>query len=149
MNHRLKTLLCLLLTLTFAPLLAPGQAEEARLSIIATVFPAYDFARALAGDTAQVSLLLPPGGESHSYEPTPQDIVNIQGADLFLYVGGESDHWVESILASMGEDAPRTFRLMDCVTVLAEETSASMEHEHDEDHEHEEGHEHAEAEAMD
>ena len=98
-----------------------------------TIFPAYDFARQLAGDTAQVRLLLPPGSESHSYEPSPRDIIDIQQADLFLYAGGESDHWVEEILASMGENAPRTFRLTDCVTLLAEETSASMEqeaHEH-------------------
>ena len=77
--------------------------------------------------------LLPPGSESHSYEPSPRDIIDIQQADLFLYAGGESDHWVEEILASMGENAPRTFRLTDCVTLLAEETSASMEqeaHEH-------------------
>lgn len=87
----------------------------------------------LAGDTAQVRLLLPPGSESHSYEPSPRDIIDIQQADLFLYAGGESDHWVEEILASMGDNAPRTFRLTDCVTLLAEETSASMEqeaHEH-------------------
>ena len=75
----------------------------------------------------------PPGSESHSYEPSPRDIIDIQQADLFLYAGGESDHWVEEILASMGDNAPRTFRLTDCVTLLAEETSASMEqeaHEH-------------------
>ena len=74
-------------------------------------------------------LLLPPGSESHSYEPSPRDIIDIQEADLFLYAGGESDSWVDGILASMGDDAPRAFRLTDCVTLLAEETSASMEAE--------------------
>ena len=117
-----------------ALLCAPAvHASQEPLSIVCTIFPAYDFARQLAGDTAQVRLLLPPGSESHSYEPSPRDIIDIQQADLFLYAGGESDHWVEEILASMGDNAPRTFRLTDCVTLLAEETSASMEqeaHEH-------------------
>ena len=113
-----------------ALLCAPAvHASQEPLSIVCTIFPAYDFARQLAGDTAQVTLLLPPGGDCHSYEPSPRDIIRIQEADLFLYGGGESDHWVEEILSSMGDDAPRAFRLTDCVTLLAEETSASMEAE--------------------
>ena len=118
------------------------------LSIIATIFPAYDFARVIAGDHAQVELLLPPGSESHSYEPTPQDIIAIQNADLFLYTGSESDHWIEEVLLSMGQQAPRSFRMMDCVSLLKEELTQSMEHshahEHDENCDHE--HEHEEAE---
>ena len=80
--------LCLLLT-------ACGQAaperEPGRLRIVTTVFPAYDFARAAAGALADVELLLPPGTESHSYEPTPADILAVQDCDLFIYLGGESD----------------------------------------------------------
>jgi len=127
------------------------QADEKRPSIIATVFPAYDFARTLADDTANVTMLLPPGSESHSYEPTPQDLIAIQNADLFIYTGGESDHWLEEIIASMGEAAPQTFRLSDSVTLLAEETSASMQeaHVHDHDHGHEHEHEHDAEENMD
>lgn len=130
--RRLFMFLCCA-TLLCAACAPSALASEASLSIVCTIFPAYDFARQLAGDTAQVRLLLPPGSESHSYEPSPRDIIDIQQADLFLYAGGESDHWVEEILASMGDNAPRTFRLTDCVTLLAEETSASMEqeaHEH-------------------
>lgn len=130
--RRLFMFLCCA-TLLCAACAPSALSSEAPLSIVCTIFPAYDFARQLAGDTAQVRLLLPPGSESHSYEPSPRDIIDIQQADLFLYAGGESDHWVEEILASMGDNAPRTFRLTDCVTLLAEETSASMEqeaHEH-------------------
>ena len=130
--RRLFMFLCCA-TLLCAACAPSALASEAPLSIVCTIFPASDCARQLAGDTAQVRLLLPPGSESHSYEPSPRDIIDIQQADLFLYAGGESDHWVEEILASMGENAPRTFRLTDCVTLLAEETSASMEqeaHEH-------------------
>ena len=128
--RRLISVLCSIALL--CALCVPSTlAAEETLSIVCTIFPAYDFARRLAGDTAQVSLLLPPGSESHSYEPSPRDIIDIQEADLFLYAGGESDHWVDEILSSMGDAAPRTFRLTDCVTLLAEETSASMEQEHD------------------
>ena len=129
------------------------SAEGAKLSIIATNFPAFDFARSIAGSTANVHLLLPPGSESHSYEPTPQDIIAIQNCDLFVYTGGESDSWIEDIISSMGQDAPHTFRMADCVTMLASETTASMEHSYshshneewecsDPDHVHEEGHHH-------
>lgn len=126
-RHLLAFLCCA--ALLCPPCAAPALASEETLSVVCTIFPAYDFARQLAGDTAQVRLLLPPGSESHSYEPSPRDIIDIQEADLFLYAGGESDNWVDGILASMGDDAPRAFRLTDCVTLLAEETSASMEAE--------------------
>lgn len=126
-RHLLAFLCCA--ALLCPPCAAPALASEETLSVVCTIFPAYDFARQLAGDTAQVRLLLPPGSESHSYEPSPRDIIDIQEADLFLYAGGESDSWVDGILASMGDDAPRAFRLTDCVTLLAEETSASMEAE--------------------
>ena len=66
-------------------------AGEEALDIVVTVFPAFDLARAAAGDLANVTLLLPPGAESHSYEPTPADILAVQECDLFIYLGGESD----------------------------------------------------------
>lgn len=107
-----------------------GKAGATPLAIIATVFPAYDFAREIAGERATVRLLLPPGSESHSYEPTPQDILAIQNADLFVYVGGENEHWVGEILASMGEKAPTALAMLDCVATLEEEYSESMEDNH-------------------
>ena len=114
--------------------------EPARLHLVAAVFPAYDFARVVAGDAAEVTLLLPPGADAHSYEPTPQDMIAIQNADLFLYTGGESDSWLERVLDSLGGDAPETFAMADCVTLLEEEHSQSMAPEHDHDHD-EDGHE--------
>ena len=119
--HRI---LCLLLCffICLSPLTALAASGE-KLKIIGTIFPAFDFARTLAGSAADVSMLLPPGGESHTFEPTPQDIIAMQEADLFIYVGSESDHWIDEILHSMGDRAPRVFRLMDCVTLLHEETS--------------------------
>lgn len=89
--------------LLFSAVPIGAQAEEpARLHLVATVFPAYDFARVVAGDAAEVTLLLPPGADAHSYEPTPQDMIAIQNADLFLYTGGESDSWLERVAGLTG-----------------------------------------------
>lgn len=132
----MKKLLCLAVALALLPgAFSPVLAETAP-SIIATNFPCYDLARQLWGQEADIRMLLPPGSESHSYEPTPQDLIALQNCDLFLYVGGESDAWVETILDSLGDAAPAAFRLSDHVTLAEEEHSASMEvHEHGHDHE--------------
>ncbi len=90
-----------------------GEKTNDKLTVICTVFPPYDFVRTIAPE-ADVSLLLPPGQETHSYEPTPRDIVDIQNCDLFVYVGGESDAWVTDMLAAMDEP-PNTLTLLDCV----------------------------------
>lgn len=110
------------------------DGEEQRLQIVTTVFPAYDFARAVAGEYANVTLLLPPGTESHSYEPTPADIIAVEECDLFIYLGGESDAWVDTILESTGA-GDKAMRMIDCVDLLEEETVEGMETEH-EDHDH-------------
>jgi len=62
-----------------------------KLNVVATVFPPYDFVREIAGNNVELTMLLSPGSESHSYDPTPQDIIMIQNCDIFIYVGGESD----------------------------------------------------------
>ena len=116
----------LLLTLTAGCSRPPEAAEDGRLRVVATVFPAYDFARSAGGDLAEVELLLPPGAESHSYEPTPADILAVQECDLFLYLGGESDTWVDTILESV-EPKGRVLRMVDCVPLLEEETVEGME----------------------
>ena len=106
---------------------APTLAEE-RLNIVATDFPCYDFARHVAGDRADAVMLLKPGTEAHAYDPTPADILAISDADLFVYVGGESDAWADSILAGFDGDGPATLRLMDCVTPIEEEGEHAHEH---------------------
>lgn len=99
------------------------NAEEVnKLSVVTTIFPPYDFVREIGGNNVEVTMLLSPGVESHSYEPTPQDIIKINESDLFIYVGGESDVWVESILDSLDSDKLQTLTLMDCVETLAEES---------------------------
>ena len=120
----------------------PPEAEDGRLQIVAAVFPAYDFARAAAGGLADVTLLLPPGAESHSYEPTPADILRVQSCDLFIYLGGESDTWVDTILSAI-EPRGECLRMVDCVELLEEETVEGMTGGHDHDHEGREEHEDA------
>lgn len=133
---RIFPALCALLLLTACgPDLPPEDSE--RPQIVATVFPAYDFARSAAGELADVTLLLPPGAESHSYEPTPADILRVQRCDLFLYLGGESDAWVDTILSAI-EPQGDVLRMIDCVDLLEEETVEGMQGGHD----HEEGHDH-------
>ena len=100
---------------------------EARFSVVASSFPDYGFARAIAGDLAEVSMLLPPGQESHSFEPTPPDILKIQRCDVFIYGGGESDEWVRGILDSMDTSHMAIVTLMDCVEPLEEEDALEPE----------------------
>lgn len=122
-------------------LCACGQQAQAPetdgLSIVATVFPAYDFARQIAGDDGNVTLLIPPGSEAHSYEPTPQDIIRIQNCDLLVCNGGESEAWLDEILGDIGQEIP-TVVMLDCVDALTEEVKDGMQvHEHHDHDEHE------------
>ena len=126
-------------TLVFSLLIAfllaiPAWAEE-RLSVVATDFPCYDFARQASGDRADVVMLLKPGTEAHAYDPTPADILAIEDADLFVYVGGESDAWVDSILDGFDGEGPASIRMMDAVTPIEEEGHA---HEHEDGPEYDE-----------
>lgn len=115
-------------------LLLCGAAQaEGKLSIVCTDFPCYDLARQAAGELAEVTMLLKPGVEAHSFEPTPADILQIGEADLFVYIGGESDAWADSILSGFdGGDAPATLRMMDAVEDLIEEEDADHGPEYDE-----------------
>ncbi|MDR0813430.1 MAG: metal ABC transporter substrate-binding protein [Oscillospiraceae bacterium] len=103
------------------------QADTGKLSIVTTIFPPYDFARAIAGDRASLSMLLPPGSESHSFEPTPKDVITIRNCDVFIYVGGESDEWVRDVLESVDTSKMTIVTLMDCVTAVEEETVEGMQ----------------------
>ena len=114
--------------------------KKEKTTIIATTFAPYDFARQIAGDNAEVIMLLSPGEESHTYEPTPGDIMKIQQCDLFIYGGGESEKWVDGILSSMDREI-RTVRMMDVVELCKQEHNHDIhndEHNHDDDEEYDE-----------
>ena len=121
---------------------AAPPADDGRLRVVTTLFPYYDLARAVAGQYADVTLLLAPGREAHSFEPTPMDAVRIAGANVFLCNGGESELWVEELLESAGENIAVVLRGMDAVDAREEELVEGMQlapsvHEHGHEHEHE------------
>ncbi len=148
MKRIITLFLTLALILSLCSCAVPGEkADDGKLQIVATLFPYYDFARAIAGGRADVTLLLSPGREAHSFEPTPLDAVTISEADVFLYNGGEGEYWVGEMLDAAGEHIAVKARMMDYVDALGEEFSEGMqgadEHdhghgEHDHDHEGEE-----------
>lgn len=141
MNAWKRGFAALLLALLLLPLTCCADtAEEKPLSVVVTIFPEYDFVRAITGGLTDIRMLIKPGAESHSYEPTPQDIIAIEKCDVFVCVGGENDSWARTILESVGSGA-EVARLLDIVTPLEEERSESMaeeEHEHGEEEEYDE-----------
>lgn len=116
------------------------KKDSSKISVVTTIFPYYDFTRSIAGDKADIKLLLSPGSEPHSYEPSPSDIVAIENCDIFIYNGGESDEWVESVLDSIENKNMKVMRMMDYVDLLYEQNFDHYEH----NHEHEEHDEHGE-----
>lgn len=131
MSRRILSWLCCALALL--ALSGCGRGAEAEgaegVSVVTTGFAAYDFARQLLGERGEAELLIPPGSETHSFEPTPKDIIDIQNCDLFIYTGGESEAWVADVLESVGGGV-RAVTLMDCVELLEEETVEGMEDPH-------------------
>ena len=127
---------------------AAVHAEEASApKIVTTIFPEYDWVRALLGENpagAEVTMLLDNGVDLHSYQPTAEDMMKIAESDLFIYVGGESDSWVEDALAEVVNKDIIVINLLEQLGSLAreEEVVEGMQEEaHDHDHEGEEVHE--------
>lgn len=144
--YKCKILLCLLVCicsvfLTVGCNVVTDTQDNGRLKVVSTIFASYDFARQIAGDYAEFYMLLKPGMEAHSYEPTPKDIIAIQECDVFVYVGGENDVWVDNILASMDTSEISVIKMIDLVDKYEEEHIEGMkEHVHTE--ECHDGHEH-------
>ena len=106
-----------------------------KLTIIASSFPGYDFARAITKDSnnIEVKMLLNPGTEMHNYEPTPQDIIKINNSKMFIYVGGDSDEWINDIIGDIDTSKTKLVKLMDLVNVVEEEHVKGMEVEDEEE----------------
>lgn len=109
--------------------LSLADAGSAKLSVVTTNFAPYDFIRQIAGDRVELSMLVPPGSESHSYEPSPKDIIKILESDVFIYAGGEGDTWVERIIVSMDERKGVSLAMIDMVEAVPEEIVEGMEEE--------------------
>ena len=134
-----RLLLPLLALLMLTGCTPPMDTED--FTIIATAFPAYDFARQIAGEHADIRMLLSPGAEAHSFEPTPRDMIDIQNCDLFIYAGGENEAWVTDMISSLEIDQSKVISMLSVVSPLCEETVEGMESDH---HHHDEscGHDH-------
>ena len=137
----INTFAALLLTLALT-LTAPAVlAEEAPLRVVTTIFPIYDWVREILGDAdgVELTLLLDSGVDLHSYQPTAADIVKVAACDVFIYVGGESDEWVEDALKEAVNPDMRVVDLLDALGDAAkeEETVEGMEAEEEEEGEEE------------
>ena len=135
-------LLALLLAVSLAGCAARREQDSGKLQVVCSLFPYYDFARQIGGDDVEVTLLVPAGKETHSFEPTPLDVVTLSQADVFLYNGGESEQWVEQILSAAGENVRVTEALMPRVTLLVEEMAEGMEDGDDHSGHDHDGHDH-------
>ena len=116
MKRLIAALLCLCLMLCGCTAQPEKPHDETKLQIVCTSFPAYDFAREIAGDMAELTLLIKPGSEVHSYEPTPKDMIRIQESDLFICNGGESEQWAKTLITP----ELNTIYMMDCVDTVEE-----------------------------
>ena len=148
----MKKILALLLALWIPAAVLSGcapqddSAASNKLNIVTTIFPAYDWVREILGDEtdrAEITMLLDSGVDLHSYQPTVDDIVKISDCDLFLYVGGESDGWVDDALKNAPNKERKVIRLLDVLgdSAKAEETVEGMqeeEHNHEEEAEYDE-----------
>ena len=106
-----------------------SDSVSSGFSVVAIGFPSYDAARAVMKGAGEPYMLLPPGVDTHSYDPNPKDMMMVAEADLVVFAGGHSDAWVLSILDSL-EDPPASFALTDQVPLLSEELVEGMEHGH-------------------
>jgi zinc transport system substrate-binding protein len=116
-----------------------SEADDGRLNIVTTIFPEYDWVREIAGDRANITMLLDNGVDLHSYNPTAVDMVNISACDMFIYVGGQSDAWVEDALKESVNPDMAVINLMEVLgdTVKEEEVKEGMEAEEEESEEEE------------
>jgi zinc transport system substrate-binding protein len=138
MKKFIKSLIIIIPALLIVGLFLFAQKSEGdKLTIVSTSFPGYDFARAITKNTddAEVKMLISPGAEMHDFEPTPQDIKDIQNSDLFIYVGGDSDEWVEGVLSNINPEKTKIVKLMNLVDTVEEEHIEGMEEHHDDEEE--------------
>ncbi len=155
----MKRILALIITITLAVLTFGACSHESKpeskeaskpgdtsktLNIVTTIFPEYDWVREILGDNvsnAELTLLMDNGVDLHSYQPSAEDITKIASCDIFIYVGGESDKWVEDALAEATNKDMTVINLLDVLgdKVKEEEIKEGMEgEEHDHDHDHDE-----------
>ena len=143
MKRIIAITLCLMMLACFIASCGTPSAKGDKLSIVTTIFPEYDWVKQILGDkaaNADVVMLLDNGVDLHSYQPTADDIIRISMCDLFIYVGGESDEWVEDALKESTNKDMAVINLLEVLgkDVNEEEIKEGMNEEaHDHDHEEE------------
>ena len=150
-RYHMKKLLALVLSALVLTSLLVGcgstESRKADVKVVTTIFPIYDWVREIAQDDADINLdlLLDNGVDLHSYQPSAKDIVDISDCDIFIYVGGESDKWVDDTLKQANNKNMTVLNLMDILGDKAKEEEVKEGMQADED-EHEKGEEHKEGE---
>jgi zinc transport system substrate-binding protein len=118
-----------------ASIMAQSLQDKKKIEVITTLFPTYDFAKQIGKDKVNVTLLLPPGVESHTFEPKPADIIRISKADVFIYTGKYMEPWVEDVLKGISN---KNLLVVDA----SKDVELMSEEDHNEEAEHEEGEHH-------
>ena len=110
-----------------------SDVKNDKIHVMTTLFPQYDFTKEIVGDLADVSLLLPPGVESHSYEPTPQDVVKIRKSDVFIYTSEYMEPWAIKMVEELGSEDLKVINLSENIDYI--EIDGMDDHDHDHGHE--------------
>lgn len=135
-----KISICIIIIVLMIINIAPINIHaDDKISITTTLFPQYDFAKAIAGNKAEVTMILPLGSESHNYEPSPSDIIAIDSSDMFIYTGDYMESWVSNILNNLDD----TMVVDVSKNITLDKTEDEHDHQHDDDHDHDDEEEHS------
>ncbi len=125
-----RILICILCLVLLCGCGTALKKDDIKINVVTTIFPLYDFARAIGGDKVEVKMLIRPGTEVHSFDPLPSDMSAVYDCDLFLFIGGESDTWAESLI---NDKSINSLSLIDMVNTEHGHTH-SHEHSHPDEH---------------
>lgn len=140
MKNKITAVLLAIMLLFLCGCTYSSPKKSDRLSVICSIFAPYDFARQVAGDRADVKMLLPTGVESHSYEPTPRDIIELENADIFFYVSEHTETWVTQITDAVENETVKKIEIADELGITVNDHDHEHEHHHEEEeHKHEVG----------
>lgn len=114
------------------------KTDNGKFKIVSSNFASYDFLRAIIGENKDIELtyLLGPGKEAHSYDPTAQDLITIQNADLFVYIGGEMEKWADKVLEAVDSETTKKICISDFVDTIKEKEVDGVEEDHENEKEH-------------
>lgn len=133
-------ILIVIIVLACFTILGKGSKKtqnNGKINVVASNFASYDFLRAIIGDNENIELkfLLGPGKDSHSYDPTANDLITIQNADLFVYVGGEMESWSDKVISSLDTKSKKIICIADFVDTIEEQEIDGVEAEEEEEEE--------------